>query len=82
MPPSYAQLMHLTFEDFLEMLVRLASAKAMPTDEELQQAGARDGGAFLLEFRQSPADLDAWLAHATPPGCLAVRCPSLICRLM
>ena len=42
--PPLSQLMHLTFEDFLEMLVRLASAKGLPTDEEVQQAllpGAR-----------------------------------------
>jgi len=51
---SRVQLMHLTFEDFLEALVRLAAAKALPTDAEVKHAGCKDGGSFLLKLKADP----------------------------
>lgn len=37
----------LSFEDFLEALVRVATMKALPTYAELALLGARDAGTFL-----------------------------------
>lgn len=38
------QLRHLRFEDFLEAIVRVALACSLPTDYELEEAGAADAG--------------------------------------
>ena len=39
---------NLHFEDFLEVLVRIACTVALPTDMELAESGAEDAGEFLL----------------------------------
>lgn len=42
------RLRHHSFEDFLEAFVRMASIVAVPTLQEVEDAGAADGGDFLL----------------------------------
>ena len=52
---------HLNFEDFLEALVRVSTMKALPTDEEVEEAGVADGGDFVLRLRQNSSDYQAWI---------------------
>jgi hypothetical protein len=42
-------------EDFLEALVRLAYAKALPTDAEIRQAGCKHAGDFLAALAEEAA---------------------------
>ena len=41
---SERRLRHLLYSDFLEAVVRLATMAALPTDLEIEEAGARDAG--------------------------------------
>ena len=59
---SRIRLIHLNFEDFCEALVRMATMKALPFDEEISGAGCADAGEFLLELKQHPALYKAFLA--------------------
>ena len=47
---------HLSFEDFLEALCRLACLKAYPTDKEIEDYGAQDAPRYLhaLEMDDPP----------------------------
>lgn len=45
---------HLSFEDFLEAIVRCATMKALPTTAELLLLGAADCGSFMTELRANP----------------------------
>lgn len=44
---SEMRLRNLTFEDFLEAVVRVAHSIALPTDVEIQEAKVQDAGEFL-----------------------------------
>ena len=60
---------NMTFEDFLEALVRMATMKALPGQQELEDAGYADAGLYLLEMKANgDAGLDGytyeeWLAE-------------------
>ncbi len=56
-----ARLNGLSFEDWLEALVRVSTMKALPTDAELDAAGAADAGAYLIALRGRPASYDAFV---------------------
>ena len=53
---------NLHFEDFLEALVRIATMVGWPTDEEIEQAGYRDAGEFLLNMQQFSHVYDRFMA--------------------
>ena len=88
---SRPKLVQLSFEDFLEALVRVATAKAMPTDADLEAAQYSDAGRYLLALRDDPARHDAFLlsrnAHWTlpplqPPWRQLEHLLSLVARLL
>ncbi len=64
-----AKLLQLSYEDWLEALVRVAVSKALPTDAECEQAGVADGGEFMMLLQQQGlsafrfVDLDSFLGH-------------------
>lgn len=47
-----AKLHNLSQEDFYEILVRISSMKAWPTDDEVADAGFKDAGQFLLDLQE------------------------------
>ncbi len=48
---SMIKVKNLSFEDFLEALVRVATMKALPTEEEVADAGCDDAGGFFLKLK-------------------------------
>jgi hypothetical protein len=46
---------HLSFEDWLEALCRLSVLKALPTDEEIGEAGCDDCGTYMLQLLRDDA---------------------------
>ena len=57
-----AKLESLSLEDFYEALCRVALLKALPTDDEIDDAGCADAGAFLLGLREEgQSDFDDWV---------------------
>ena len=50
---SRLKMIHLSFEDFLEAIVRMSTMKALPDDEEMASAGSTDAGRHLLELRHT-----------------------------
>ena len=61
-------LTHLQFEDFLELLVRVACIKPWPTPDEVRRSCCLDAGHFLIELQaESPQLYDEWCeAHRRP----------------
>ena len=49
------RLENLSFQDFLEAIVRCSTMKALPTRTELLLAGAPDAGTFLVNLRSNPS---------------------------
>ena len=81
-PASKTKRAHLTFEDWLEALVRIAPLKAFPTDEEIAAAALESNAAdnaaeYLLRLeKEDPAILAELKAeHARSPG----RVPLVTC---
>ena len=59
-----SRMMQLSFEEFLEGLVRIASFKVIPLDEEVDEAGCEDAGELMAHLLDQPkAERDARL-HA------------------
>lgn len=58
-----AKLENLGLEDFYEALTRMAVTKALPTDEEILEAGALDAGDFILKLRDKSMEGE-WYAAA------------------
>lgn len=56
LPKSRIKTMHLNFLDFLEALCRLSSIKALPTEEEIQEAGYEDAGTYMLQLALEEPD--------------------------
>jgi hypothetical protein len=54
---------HLSFEDFLEAIVRCATMKALPTKGELIFSGYKDAGSFLVQLRTNPAAYAQFVEH-------------------
>lgn len=64
---SKLKLQNLCYEDFLEALVRVATMKALPTDEEVEEASCADGGEMLLKLRKTHGEYVSWVAaHSRP----------------
>ena len=51
-----AKITHLTFEDWLEGICRLAGHKSLPTDEELKAAGDPCAGLYLRQLKDDNPD--------------------------
>ena len=54
-----SKLIQLTYEDFLEVIVRWAYRKALPTDEELNKYECKHAGEFLASLDAVPGKLTA-----------------------
>ena len=75
-PKSYGRMTQLSFEDFLEALVRVAVLKPMPTDEDVANTPACvDGGQLLHALMEGPpAKYRAFLdAHPTQFDALSLQ---------
>lgn len=65
-PLGWRRTTNLTFEDFLEAFVRAALLKPLPTPAEVQKAGYRDAGEFVLKMRtDDPAGWNNWATKHT-----------------
>ena len=51
MHESKIRLLQLSFEDFLEAIVRLATMKTLPDDETVYEADCEDAGEMLIKLR-------------------------------
>ena len=59
------QLTQLSFEEFLEALVRVSSFKVIPLDDEVQAAGCEDAGELMIQRKSMPAgDLESLLKES------------------
>ena len=60
-----SRMMQLSFEEFLEALIRVASLKVIPLDDEVEEAGCEDAGELMSHLLDQPkAERDARLqAH-------------------
>jgi len=57
---SKAKLESLSFEDFFEALVHVSLMKALPTDEEVEEAGALDAGVLIRRLKERPLEYGKW----------------------
>ena len=60
---SRTKLMQLSFVDFLEVLVRIAGAKALPTDDLLHSAYTSAAGSFVLFKKKHPDEYATFLSQ-------------------
>ena len=58
---SRRRMVHLSFEDFLEAIVRMATMKALPFDDEIAEAGCADAGQLILELQRHPDTYEAFM---------------------
>jgi hypothetical protein len=63
---SKVKVLQLSFTDFLEALVRMATMKALPTEEQIFDHDAEDAGAMLLKLRGDPMAYKRFLAENAP----------------
>ena len=70
---------NLRFEDFLEAIVRIATMKCVPTDEEVEEGGFDDGGQMLLALRRVPAHDRAFRASRPAEWNMPLRQPIWRC---
>ena len=62
-PKSKVRLIQLSFEDFLEGLVRISTIKCLPMDEDIFDAGVEDAGEFIEKMRdERPDEYKRWLS--------------------
>lgn len=85
---SKKKIHQISFEDFLEVIVRCSIFKTLPTDEQIYAAGFEDAGDFILTLRDDqPADYAEWLSRnardwQTPPNQAAFRLVEHMCSLI
>ena len=70
---SRRRMIHLSFEDFIECLVRTGLRLPVPTDEEIREAGCADAAEFVLQLRDNDEAHSKFAAEAAtrpaqPPG--------------
>ena len=64
-----SHILQLHFEDFLELIVRLAHIKALPSEEELNKSGLAHAGEFLAALSDNKEDEQAFCSQRTrEPG--------------
>lgn len=56
------KLTQLSFEDFLEGLVRVSCLKTLPTQEQVFDAECEDAAEFILTMREKPDEYAAFVA--------------------
>ena len=66
------KLLHLSFVDFLEALVRIAVKKRMPTDEMIARAGTKTVGEFFAKLGPGMAEHKKFVTQHKE-HCLAVN---------
>ena len=61
-----AKFLRLVFEDFLEVIVRISTFKALPSDAELKKNGHTDCGEYLKTLRaeNTPEAYEDWVSDA------------------
>ena len=62
-----AKLTQLTFVDFLDCLVRMATLKALPSQEQIFDADCEDAGDFILRMRGTPDEYARFIAGNVRP---------------
>ena len=70
---------NLSFTDFVEAIVRVATMKTVPTDEEVADGGFDDGGQMLLLLRSLPAQDRAFRKNRPAEWNMPLRQPIWRC---
>lgn len=63
---SMTKIIQLSFEDFLDAIIHIATIKALPDDEQVYDYDCEDAGEFLIKMRGDPAGWQRFLASNTP----------------